>query len=125
MRYEWKDRQIDPKILSQQIEKFFKKNNFITETQEENTHLKISAIPTTKTDIKEKIEIEIHPAKDGFTVDFKTAEKAQTSIKLGLLSSFLTGGSLLLRSLKSKEKLDEIQKKFWSCVQEYVSTLQN
>jgi len=124
MQYEWKNRQTNREILSQQIEKFFNKNNFTTETQKENTHFKILATPTKKTGIKEKIEIEIQSTKDGFAVDLKTIEKAQTSVKLGLLSSFFLGGSLLLRSLRSKEELDKLQNKFWLHVQEYVSTLQ-
>jgi hypothetical protein len=128
MRYEWQTQKSNIETLTQQIEKFLHQKNFTTKTQylaKEKTQIQISATPTKNAEIGQKINIEIQKTQKGITIDFKSTEKTQKNIKIGLITSFLIGGSLLLREIKSQEKLETLEEEFWKYTQKTLSELQS
>ncbi|MEM3623245.1 MAG: hypothetical protein QXR76_05700 [Candidatus Bathyarchaeia archaeon] len=124
MRYEW---QATSNInqLSKQAEYYFKTKNFIVKTEKSNSTVKISAIPNKNTEIKEKIDIQIRKTEKGIAINFNTTEEKEKIIKIETLLTFLTGGGLLLKEIKSKEKLEALQQDFLAYIQKIISESQS
>lgn len=128
MRYEWQTQRISLDILNQKVKEFFKEKGFTTKTYfptDERTHIKISATPTKNAETRERINIEVQKTPDGIAIEFTPMEKTEKTIKMGILSSFFIGGSLLLRGVKSKENLEALQREFWARIQKAISDLQS
>jgi hypothetical protein len=126
MQYEWPRKIKNPETLFSYAEDFFKKRFFNVRTvvPTSNTDVtKILAIPTLKTEIRETIKVEVRETPEGIAINFVTADKADESVKLGLLSQILIGGALLLKGVNTKEKIERLENEFWTYIQEFIAGL--
>jgi len=123
MKYNLGEKKIDLSQLGSYITRFFQRKNFVVSIHNIKNGYKISVKPKANSDIKGKIKIEIKGQPNIFSVTFNADSFLG---RFTVLSSFLNlffGGYLLLRELRSREKLDEIEREFWVYVNSVIERL--
>lgn len=75
--------------------------------------------------MNEDITVEILGGANDFAIEFLTSERAHSSILLGLVSTIIGGGNLILRGVKSQERLEELEKDFWVHIEDAIMCLVN
>jgi len=123
MQYEWPKKLKKLETLTNYIEEFFRKEGFVVETipRNDDAKIRIMALPTQNSKVEQALRIEVAETPSGTTVDFVSSTRADESIRLGVLSQFLAGGTLLARSAKVKEKTEALETKFWNSLQEFIA----
>jgi len=121
MRYQWPINNINFEKISEKIAEFFKNKNFSTKIIIHENEAIILAIPNVNTEIQEEIAVKLEKREKSLTVNFSSAEEKEKRIKIGMLLTFLFGGTLLLKELKAKEKIDALQEEFWGHVQKLLA----
>jgi N12 class adenine-specific DNA methylase len=121
MRYQWPISNINLEKISEKIAEFFKNKNFSTKIVMHENEAIISATPNINTEIQEKIAVKLERKEKRLTINFSSAEEKEKRIKIGMLLTFLLGGTLLLKELKEKEKIDALQEEFWAHVQKLLA----
>jgi hypothetical protein len=124
MQYEWLKKLPNLKVLVDHVEEFLRRKNYAVETipQEANTEISILALPTEKSVTGQPLRIKVSETPNGTAVDFMPTSRADESIRLGMLTQFLGGGSLTVRSVGLKEKLEALETEFWNDLQEFISS---
>ena len=99
--------------LCQSIMSFFREKGFITSIQGTQLSRKIVAAPRFYNKVQYVIEVNVKLTEDHLVVNVETFPVHHS---LGIFNSLLWlfgGGPLILRALKSDEKLDEVLRDFW------------
>lgn len=128
MRYEWQKNIQKLDTLVTQIEDFFEKKNFDVRTllpTSEGKNIKILAIPTPRTEIGEKMVIEVSKTPKGVAIELSTSEKNENTTKLGLITQMLMGGPLIRKGARATEQVDPIENELLAYIQELISSLQS
>jgi hypothetical protein len=110
MRYEWRRENVNLKELDKHIRSFFIQNGFITRSLRKADIVEVVAIPTEASPVGERIRVELEKIEGGFALEITNLTRIDSSILGGLLSSFLGGGSLVLRGVKIKDRLEILEK---------------
>ena len=118
MRRRWVGKDISLRWLYDLVEGFFQNRGFKTRIKESSGRHMFSALPPKGSAIREAINLEISIGRDGLEINFIAGGKADSSIKLGLLTTLLGGGGMLLRGLRSQESIDRLENDFWVYVNE-------
>ena len=115
MRYEWRRENVNLEELDKYVQSFFIQNGFITRSLQEANIIEVVAIPTETSPVGEKIRVELEKIEGGFALEITNLTRIDSSILGGLLSSFLGGGSVVLRGVKVKERLEILEKElvYW------------
>lgn len=126
MRYEWPKKTQNLQVVVDSIADFFRTKHFTvrtaTDTEKKET-VKILAIPTMETEIREAIKVEVSRTLEGIAVSFLTTDKAEETMKLGVISQILISGLLLMKEANKKEKIGALETQFWAHVQEFIAGL--
>jgi len=121
----WVGRNIDLALLSERIENFFKDRGFKT-TKDWSAHeYTVSAKPQHGAGILGLVIVKILGNSNDFSIEFSTSEHLRSAMKLGFITTMFGGGSLILRSLKSQEALEKLEKGFWIYMEEAITHLIN
>jgi len=126
MRYEWPKKTQNLQVLIDSIADFFRTKCFTVRTAadpDKKETVKILAIPTIKTEIRETIKVEVSRTLEGIAIGFLTTDKAEETIKLGVISQILVGGLLLMKGANKKEKIEALETEFWTHVQMLIADL--
>ena len=110
MRYEWRRENVNLEELDKHIQSFFIQNGFITHSLRKADIVEVVAIPTEASPVGERIRVELEKIEEGFALEITNLTRIDSSILGGLLSSFLGGGSLVLRGVKAKDRLEILEK---------------
>jgi len=125
MQERWLEKNVDLNLLSKRLEDFFFRFGFKTRVDTLASGNAIVAVIDNKHyDLKEII-VKITGSPNDFLIEFPKGESKLSSIKFSLLTTFLGGGSLLIKSLKSQEALEKLEKEFWVDVEKNVRDLTN
>jgi hypothetical protein len=125
----WVGRNVDLDRLTQQIQKFFEDRNFDTKLKQKPEGVEIRASPKKGLGAELNITVAISGHPNDFTVKFLPAKKTRGFFSplsvVGYLTSFLGGGSLLLRDVKLQEALRKLEDAFWKHVDMQIDQLTN
>lgn len=117
MRREWFQKNIDLEWLSRCVEVFLRDNSFKAKKKETVNGYTLSATSEGSLSMTEELTVEILKSTNGFAIVFLPSGGAHSSVLLGLLSAFIGGGNLLLRGVRSRERLEELERDFWVYVE--------
>lgn len=110
MRYEWRKKEVNIEKLNEYVQLFFTNNSFMISSQQKGETTEISAIPTEASPVGEKIRVELEKTSEGFSLEIVNLKRLHDLTLAGLLSQFLGGGSLILRGVKAKDRLEALEK---------------
>jgi len=125
MQRRWVGKNIDLTLLSERIENFFKDKGFKTTKDWSALEYTISAKPQHGVGILGLVIVKILGNSNDFSIEFSTSEHWRSAMKLGFITTMFGGGSLILRSLKSQEALEKLEKDFWVYIEEAITHLIN
>ena len=120
MRRRWVGKDFSIGRLQDLVEDFFQSRGFNTRMEESSRRCMFSALPPKGSVIRETINIEISIGPDSLEIDFIAGRKTNSSIKLGMLTTLLGGGGILLRGLRSQEAVDRLENDFWRYLNEKI-----
>ncbi len=123
MQRRWTGKSVNLDLLSERIEDFFKNRSLATrrtESAEERVILSQS-----KRGIRggEPISVRISGDSDDFKIELKASELTDRSVRLGMLTKPIGGGYFLMKSLKLRDRLEKLEREFWTYVEEKVAQL--
>jgi hypothetical protein len=125
MNRPYKGRNVDLSLLSQWIERFFRKREFRVAKETEEEAFRIVARPTYVHEIVDTITVSVSGNSNDFAVKLYIGTRSEALIKIGQLASLFGLGVLLLRGIKSDEAEETLRKEFWVFVEEKVDFLTN
>ncbi len=106
------------------IEQFFVEKGFETVRIEEKGGYKIIVRTRCDRDIIENVTVLVSGGPNDFVVRFDAGSRSRSFIRFGRVTTFLGGGSFLLRGLKSQEALEKLERNFWVCLEEKIDFLE-
>jgi len=120
MQYRWVGKKIDLALLKERIEGFFRSRGFRVEPEKLSEGFGFSVGPV---DAPKSIGalVEVIGKSDDFLIEFETERGSLTFRVLSSLTALVGGGGLLLRDLKSEEKLKELERDFWAYIGEWLA----
>ncbi len=118
-------RNVHLSLLGERLVQFFKEQRFrVRAVNEEKKGLfKIIVRSTHEHEITGKVTVLIQGCPNEFSVNFTAGALSQAFMKFGMLTSFLGGGSIFLRGIKSKDALERLERGFWVYVEEKIDFL--
>jgi hypothetical protein len=127
MQKNWKEKNVDLEPLAVHIGNFFKVKDFEAVKGEIPTGYQIFAEDSPYFKINGYVSVTAEGKSDDFVVEFKlcTDKKGSRLPCSILLESMFIGGYFLLRRLKSEETLLNLEKEFWTHVENDVLQLSN
>lgn len=125
MRRRWLKKGVNLALLSERVESFFRSKDFRTKRVELEHECIISATPRRIGHVNGKISVRILGNSNDFMIDVTSSEMAHSSILLGLASTFIGGGNLILRGVRLQERLEELERDFWVHVEDAIICLVN
>lgn len=125
MQRQWIKKNVDLALLKEEIENFFAMEGFSVKTELLGGHYRIVALPRYTHDVHGHIMVSISGNSNDFAIDFSSNEQDRSAILLGLLTTIVGGGRLLLKGLKSQESLEKLEKDFWSYIEGKITALTN
>ncbi len=123
MEVRWTEKNIHPSTIVKLISKFLKEKNFDVSIVEGESKFTVIATPKRGQEISEEIKILVKGKPDDFIVDFSSGKHSKNLIFLGSLTSFLGGGFLGLKGLKSKENIEKLERSFWKFLTSEISNM--
>ncbi len=122
MQYEWPKKLDNLGSLVNHIAEFFRRKSFDAEIIEDtNARISILAYPTEKSEGGHMIRVRVTETLKETIIDFMSTSRADESVRLGILSQFLGGGSLTARSTNLKEDLEALETEFWTDIQQFIA----
>jgi hypothetical protein len=123
MNRPYKGRNVDLSLLSQWIERFFRKREFRVTKETDKEAFRIIARPTYVHEIVDTITVSVSGNSNDFVVKLHIGTRSEALIRIGQLASLFGLGVLLLRGIKSDEAEESLQREFWVFVEEKVDFL--
>lgn len=111
MKRRWIGKEIDLSLLVKRIVLFLSSRNFRTFTSKKDNMFVILGRSTSG-----DVLVNIKGVSNDFTIELVAVGKPSDAT-LGALISFIGGGGLLLRRLKSEEAVERIKNDFWGFVE--------
>ena len=124
MEKRWQNLVVDLQRLSQVIKNYYLGRNFkVKEAVLENGY----SLNVLLTELRAPgvMSIIIRGRADDFTIETRATEREDNAIKIGLMTSILGGGSLVLRSIKIREQIEKMEREFWGMIEETIRSLAN
>lgn len=125
MLRQWVGKNVDLKLLSEYAGDFFKDKGFEIRIEGSDSEYKIILGFQHALERHENIDIRILGNPNDFVVEFSADRRARSAILFGYVTSLIGGGSLLLRGLKSLERLRKLENEFWVQIEQGVERLTN
>ncbi len=125
MLRQWVGKNVDLKLLSEYAGDFFKDKGFEIRIEGSDSEYKIILGFQYALERHENIDIRILGNPNDFVVEFSADRRARSAILFGYVTSLIGGGSLLLRGLKSLERLRKLENEFWVQIEQGVERLTN
>lgn len=123
MEDEWTGKNVDLSLLTEQIVQFFQQKQFVTSSEKsEEEHLVVSR-PQSSHGIVELVKVHVTGRPEHFKVKFDSGSRSNAFVRYGSLTSFLGGGIIAVKGLKSQEALEKLEKEFWVHVDRTVWSL--
>jgi hypothetical protein len=119
----WVGKNVDLKLLSEYARDFFKDKGVKIRVDESNSEYRIALGFQHALEKHENVDIRILGNPNDFVVEFYADRRARSAILLGYVTQLIGGGSLLLRGLKSLERLRKLEKQFWVYLENCVERL--
>ena len=113
MQERWVGKNVNLPLLSEHVENFFRDKGFRVTKDGSAPEYRISAKPQYGAGIIGHVTVRILGDPNDFSIEFSTSAHSRSTVKLGFITTIFGGGSLVLRGLKSQEKLEKLEKDFW------------
>jgi len=113
-------RNVDLMLLSEWVERFFEKKLFRTIREEKTKAHRITARPTYEHEVLDRVTVCISGDPNDFVLQFITGARSNLFVKLGLLTTLFGGGIAFLRGVKSQEAEEQLERNFWTYVNEKI-----
>ncbi|MDH5770179.1 MAG: hypothetical protein OEZ25_02670 [Candidatus Bathyarchaeota archaeon] len=123
MRRRWVGKNVDLESLSRCAGDFLKDMGFKIRIDESAGEYKILLGSQPAPDRRENVDIRIIGDPNDFVVEFSADRRARSAILFGYITTMIGGGNLLLRGLKSLERLRRLEKEFWMHIEHCVEHL--
>ena len=120
MEDRWVNKNVDLSLIANRLVEFFKKRKFVSSQENSEGGHHIIVLPSPYHDILEEIHVYIRGQPNDFTVKFVSGSHSRAMVRHGILTTFLGGGRLTLKGLKSEEELEKIEKEFWVYLDEVI-----
>jgi hypothetical protein len=125
MNRPYQGRNVDLSLLSQWIERFFKRKEFRVKKETEEETFRIVARATYVHEIVDTITVSVSGNSNDFVVKLYIGTRSEVLMKIGQLASLFGLGVLFLRGIKSYEAEETLQREFWVFVEEKIDFLTN
>jgi len=117
LKYEWTGKNVSIDELVEHIKVFFTENDFKVGVDKSNGSYHVTATSNFRVEkTKLFVTVKVSGEADDFTIEF-TPNKGMNAVWMtSSLTSLFGGNWFLLRNLRLKEKLDRIERSFWSYI---------
>jgi len=119
----WEKKNVNPEELVNTVCYFFKKRDFKVRIVKSQHKYDIYVFPKIGSDITEKIKVRILWYPNTFKIEFNAGNLSRRLVLLGNLLSFFGAGMLVKRGLQNIESLENLEREFWSYMDEVLSNL--
>jgi len=123
MRKQWVGKNVDLALLSECFEKFLEGKGYKTKRDMPSNGYEILGTPKRFRGSSGGIVVKILGDSNDFVVKLTASQRTHDSIMWGYITTFLGGGSFLLRGLKSEEALRKLEMEFWIHAEKTVENL--
>ena len=124
MDKQWKNLGVDLQRLARTIESYYSPRNLKTEmTPLEDGYLIRVIVAELRAPCA--MSITVRGAPNDFTVETRATENQDRAVKVGLMTTILGGGSLVLRNIKAREQMEKMEREFWSTIEEMIRSITN
>jgi hypothetical protein len=124
MEKQWKKHNVSLRRLAQTIENYYMRRNFkVKETVLKDGY----SIRVVLTELRTSgaMSIVLRGTPDDFSIETRATEQEDGTVKVGLMTTIFGGGSLVLGSIKNREKLEKLEREFWVTIEETIRSLTN
>jgi len=118
---EWSDQNVDLRLFSEGVERFFVDNKFETKLERFGSGFKIEAV-----NVHFRVNVRVFGSPEFFKVEFVPGRKTSgfsLGMVLGYVGSVFGGGGLFLRDVRLQEAMSEFESLFWEYVDKQVVEL--
>ena len=122
MEKEWKNHNVSLQRLVQTIESHYSRRNLkVKETALKDGY----SIRVILAELRAPgvMSIVLRGTPDDFTIETRATEREDDAVKVGLMTTIFGGGSLVLGNIKSREKLEKLEREFWGTIEEMIRSL--
>ncbi len=123
MERRWTEKGVNLDLLSELVEDFFKNRGFVTKRIKSSRERTILWQSRRAAKAEKLMRANIKGKPDDFTIELRASELMNSSVRAGLLTKSLGGGYFLLKSLKTREELEKLEKEFWIYAEDKVAEL--
>jgi len=113
MKDQFKDKKVNLSLLSNSIVQFFNEKDFATSLHESGEGCRIIAAPKSFHKIAENIIAYVSGRPNDFSIKFVAGSHSRALVRYGTFLTFLGGGFLVSKGLKSQEEIEKLEKEFW------------
>jgi len=121
MQERWVGKNIDIDLLGQAIDAFLISKGLKTSKDTISGGCVISG--SNEISSKGGVNVRILGESDDLIIEFLACDDIRRSFRLGLLTSFLGGGSVLLKSLNSQRAIEKLEEEFWIFAEDAIQHL--
>ena len=125
MQKQWVGKNIDLKLLNENVIFFFESKGLKTKGEELVGGYRIMATSQKAKGVRGEIEVTILGNPADFVIETIAGRRARSSMMLGSLTTIFGGGSLFLQGLKSREVSENLEREFWVYIEEIIAHLIN
>ena len=119
MEKQWKNLSVNLRQLARTIEERYSRRNLeVKETALEDGY-SIRVI-LSKLRASGVMSIVIRGTPNDFMIETRATEDKDSAIKVGLMTTIIGGGSIVLGNIKSREELEKLEREFWGTIEETV-----
>lgn len=122
----WAGRDVDLRLLSESVKRFFDERLFPSRVEElSKEEFMITAIlkRTSRASLAGNVRVAVRGKPDNFEVEFASGSDPRRLARLSGLATLLGGGALVLRNSKSSEELGKLENEFWLFIDKQVDIL--
>lgn len=121
MEYRWLDRSSNAEEIVAKTEQFLRDRGFIISKEELENSVKLAAVSHRKKYDVSLVEVVISWSSKELSVRFEVGDRLKAISQFNPLISFLGGGSIVLKGLKTAEHYRKLEEDFWREIEEIVS----
>lgn len=122
MKDQWFKSNVDLRLLSESLGRYFVDNNFETKLEEVGSCFKIEAANP-----QFKVKVRVFGVPDDFVVEFVPSKKTRGFSSVGMILGYLTsafgGGGLVVMDARVQEAVGVFEDLFWEYVDKQVAEL--
>jgi len=119
IRRVWDDKDVDPKLVLEQVDSYLKGKGFVTKSKEKNNQFTIFAKGRTEDGSHVEISAKVFRNKNELFVELSAGEQNVLQ-KFDGLTSLVLGGYVTLQKLKAEEVLEKLEPDFYRYIDQVV-----